>query len=103
MTAVPKIPQVVWGGVVYEKCVTCVDPAARPVPAVTHASPVAMASGRSFLRMTLPPFLSDSFMPATEARNPRLRSGKITPRIRRVLESKADPRLVVAPWLSHCG
>ena len=47
--------------------------------------------------------LSDVFMPATDARNPRLGSGKITPRLRRVLESKTDPRLVDAPWLSHCG
>ena len=42
------------GGVVNEKCVTCVDPAARPVAAVTHASTVAMASSRRFFRMTLP-------------------------------------------------
>jgi hypothetical protein len=54
---------------------------------VTHATTVAMASGRSFFRMTLPRFLLDVFMPATEARNPRLRSGKITPR----------------PWLTRCG
>ena len=43
--------------------------AARPVAAVTHASTVATASGRSLLRMTLPPFLSDLFVPATKARN----------------------------------
>src|SRR6478752_3277368 len=55
MTAVPKMPQLRWGGVVNEKCVTCVDPAARPVDAVTQASTVAMASGRSFVRTTLPP------------------------------------------------
>jgi hypothetical protein len=54
-TAVPKMPHWWWGGVVNENCVTCVDPAARPVAAVTHASTVAMASGRSFLRTTLPP------------------------------------------------
>src|SRR5436305_1454278 len=71
------MPHSWWRGVLNENCVTCVDPAARPVAAVTHATTVAMASGRSFLRMTLPPFLSDVFMPATETWSPRLRSGKL--------------------------
>ena len=57
-TVVPEMPQTL-DGFVNAKCSTCVDPAARPVAAETHASTVAMASGRSFLRMTLPPFLSD--------------------------------------------
>src|SRR6478752_599621 len=50
------MPHSWWRGVVNEKCVTCVDPAARPVAAVTHASSAAMASGRSFFFMTLPRF-----------------------------------------------
>ena len=46
---VPEKPQTLSGNV-SEKCSTFVDPAARPVAAVTHARTIAMTSGRSFLR-----------------------------------------------------
>src|SRR5947207_1944662 len=50
MTADPKMPQVRWGGVVYEKCVTCVDPAARPVGTPTATATAITAANRSDLR-----------------------------------------------------